>query len=221
MDQRTAQILEAAIEEFIDIGEPVSSSRLYERHRFGIKPAMIRLELERLSDEGFLEQPHHSAGRVPTDKGYEFFAERVLTDDRGMSGGKILRQMLMRHELPDLAGELASELGLLSIAAEPEKKSFYKEGLEALVEQMDPADIKSVIGDFVEIENRLESVSKKLRKADIVPKVFVGKKSPITKSESLSVVMGSYESGEDRVLLFAIGPKRMDYRKTVGVFKNL
>lgn len=221
MDQRTAQILEAAIEEFIDIGEPVSSSRLYEKYRFGIKPAMIRLTLEKLSDEGFLGQPHHSAGRIPTDKGYEFFAERALEGDRVPGGGKILRQMLLRHELPNLAEELASELGLLSVAAEPEKRSFYKEGLEALVDQMDPMDIKSVIGDFVEIENRLESVSKKLQKTDLTPKVFVGRKSPITKSESLSVVMGSYESGGDRVLLFAIGPKRMDYRKTVGVFKNL
>src|SRR3989338_10924172 len=78
MFDRTADILEAVIEEFINGGEPVSSSHLYKRHNFGIKPAMIRLELEKLADEGFLEQPHHSAGRVPTDRGYEFFAERAL-----------------------------------------------------------------------------------------------------------------------------------------------
>ena len=67
MTDRTAQILEAAIQEFINTGEPVSSGLLYDRYDFGIKPAMIRLELDELEDGGYLEQPHHSAGRVPTD----------------------------------------------------------------------------------------------------------------------------------------------------------
>lgn len=220
---RTADILEAVVDGFIDTGEPVSSGWLYERYDFGIKPAMIRLELEELSSRGFLEQPHHSAGRIPSDKGYEFFAERVLEQDRGL-GSKALRQMLLRGSLPDLAEELASELGLLSVAAQPEKKSFYQEGLEELVEHMDPAeleDVKLVIRDFVGIEERLERIASKLQKMEATPKVFVGKKSPITKSPKLSVVMGSYDHEGDRVLLFAIGPRRMDYRKTINVFRNL
>src|SRR5580700_8422643 len=78
MNERTSQILEAAIQEFIDSGEPVSSGRLYEQYDFGIKPAMIRLELDALEEEGYLQQPYHSAGRIPTDRGYEFYAARAL-----------------------------------------------------------------------------------------------------------------------------------------------
>ncbi|OGY99594.1 MAG: hypothetical protein A2945_03030 [Candidatus Liptonbacteria bacterium RIFCSPLOWO2_01_FULL_52_25] len=224
IDARSAQILEAVIEEFINAGEPVSSSHLYKRHNFGIKPAMIRLELENLSDEGFLEQPHHSAGRVPTDKGYEFFAERVLEAEMARHANnvhRIFRNMLTHRALPELVGELSEELGLLSVGRD--RKSLYKEGLDTLVENLNwtsDEEIRSVIKDFVEIDARLARVAEKISPKDD-PKVFVGKKSPVTKSENLTVVMRTCDSDEGRVLLLAIGPKRMDYRKTLEVFRNL
>ncbi len=221
-EERLASILEAAIEEFIGSGEPVSSGRLYERYDFGIRPAMIRLELENLSEKGFLEQPHHSAGRVPTDRGYEFFAERALDKQEGGSH-KNLHSMLARRAWSDLAGEFSNELGLLGVVGDPEK-SLYKEGLDSLVENLDWSDdreIKSVIKDFVEIDERLARIAKKLAPQKEA-QVFVGKKSPVTKSENLSVIMKSYASGGERVMVVAIGPKkRMDYRKTLNIFKNL
>ncbi len=223
-----AQILEAAIEGFIDTGEPVSSSWLFKHYDFGIKPAMIRFELEKLSDEGFLEQPHHSAGRIPSDRGYEFFAERASEKEnaRGEASGsyKKVRSLLSRQALPELAGEVSKQLGLLSVVDDLANSVFYKEGLSELVESFEwdtQEDIKSIIRDFVEIDERLNRIAKTARKLNGDPQVFIGKKSPITRSEHLSVVMGNYEMDGDRVLLLAIGPKRMDYRKTLRVFKNL
>ena len=84
MNDRASQILEAVIQEFIDTGEPVSSGSLYNKYDFGIKPAMIRLELDALEDGGYLEQPYHSAGRIPTDTGYEFYAKRALAPRAGI-----------------------------------------------------------------------------------------------------------------------------------------
>lgn len=84
LTERAERILESTIQGFIDTGEPISSGWLYHRYNFGIRPAMIRLELERLAEEGFLEQPYHSAGRVPSDRGYEFFAERVMDQLGGL-----------------------------------------------------------------------------------------------------------------------------------------
>ena len=77
LTERGQQILEAVIQGFIDTKEPVSSGWLYDQYDFGIKPAMIRLELDTLEDEGYLEQPYHSAGRIPTDAGYELFVSRL------------------------------------------------------------------------------------------------------------------------------------------------
>ena len=91
MNERTAQILEAAIQGFINTGEPVSSGWLFDHYDFGIKPAMIRLELDKLEDDGYLEQPHHSAGRVPTDVGYEFFAKQLLSTVPGFSETRVAR----------------------------------------------------------------------------------------------------------------------------------
>ena len=53
------------------------------------------------------------------------------------------------------------------------------------------------------------------------PQVFIGKKSPVTKSENLSVIGGNYRVGDAMVSIFAIGPKRMDYKKTIRVFRSL
>ncbi|MEK7465340.1 MAG: hypothetical protein AAB631_01025 [Patescibacteria group bacterium] len=78
MKERTEYILETAVEDFIHTGFPVTSEILYENHVFGIKPAMIRLELSALSDDGFLFQRHPSGGRFPTNKAYQFFVERLL-----------------------------------------------------------------------------------------------------------------------------------------------
>ncbi len=227
MDERLASILEAAIEGFINTGEPVSSGWLYKQHNFGIKPAMIRLELEKLSDEGFLEQPYHSAGRTPSDKGYEFFAERARdtkTAEREGSFYKNFRSLLARQAFAELAGELSEELGLLGVAEDVERGTLHKHGLNNLVENLawdNDEDIKSVIRDFEEIDERLTRIKGKLAAWNGGPQVFIGKKSPITRSASLSVVMGNYEMDGDRVLLLAIGPKRMDYKKTLRIFKNL
>src|SRR5271155_1446284 len=117
MNDRTSQILEAAIQEFIDTGEPVSSGWLYEKYDFGIKPAMIRLELDTLEENGYLEKPHHAAGRVPTNAGYEFFVKGML--EKSIPGTRQApRALTRRRSVPELLNELSQELGLLGVAAD-------------------------------------------------------------------------------------------------------
>jgi transcriptional regulator of heat shock response len=221
MDERTTRILEAAIEEFINTGEPVSSGLLYEKYDFGIKPAMIRLELDALEEDGYLEQPYHSAGRVPTDAGYEFFAKQMLGANLPTTRAHSLPFSNDREALPGLLEELSAELGLLSVAADLTRALVYKAGLEALVDRLDWRDreeIRSVIHDFEEVDERLQRVAEKVGEG---PKIFIGRKSPVTRSEYLSVVGGNYRIGNAEVSIFAIGPKRMDYRKVIRIFKGL
>jgi transcriptional regulator of heat shock response len=230
MTDRTAQILEAAIQEFINTGDPVSSGLLYDRYEFGIKPAMIRLELDELEDSGYLEQPHHSAGRVPTNSGYEFFAKRMLgipstPGERAGAGGSAkqndLHLLLKEQAWPDLLNELSAQLGLLSVAADLARESVYKAGLQHLIDHLDWQDqsgIRSVIHDFEEVDERLPRAAEKM---GIGPQIFIGKKSPVTSSDDLSVVGGNYQIGDTTISIFAIGPKRMDYKKVIRIFKNL
>ncbi len=223
LHERTEHILAAAIREFIRSGEPVSSGQLYEGYNFGIKPAMIRLILKDLDDSGYLEQPNYSAGRVPSDRGYEFFAEYTLRHTDPSPPPPELRDSLERRAWGELLEELSNELGLLSAATRIAAHETYKTGLEALIDHFDwqsRAEIKTVIHDFEALDERIEEAQ-----AELIPhndvQIFIGRKSPITRSQFLSVVTSDYEIDGERIILMAIGPKRMDYQKTTKVFKNL
>ncbi len=234
MTERSVQILEAAIQEFIAAGEPVSSGLLYEKYEFGIKPAMIRLELDELEAQGYLVQPHHSAGRVPTNAGYEFFASRMFENAvreaeerarKSAARAASLRELLEERAWPDLLTRLSAELGLLSVVADCAREEVYKAGLQALVTQLDWQDrdgIRSVIRDFEEVDERVSAAAPEVGRLGLGPHVFIGRKSPVTKSDALSVVGGNYDAGDGvTVSIFAIGPKRMDYKKVIRILKEL
>jgi len=76
-DERKLQVLRAIIEDYIETEEPVGSKALAERHQLGVSPATIRNDMAVLEEEGYIAQPHTSAGRVPTDKGYRLFVDRL------------------------------------------------------------------------------------------------------------------------------------------------
>jgi transcriptional regulator of heat shock response len=229
MNPRSVSILEAAVQEFIDTGEPVSSGWLYRKYDFGIKPAMIRLELDALEDSGYLEQPHHAAGRVPTDLGYEFFAARALEADLRKEMRNAFTNLFAQHSWADLLAEMSSELGLLGVAVDSMNDEVYKSGLEALVNNLNWEDregIRSVIHDFESVGDRLPRAAAIMGdpsspSGQVTLRVFIGRKSPVTSSDNLSVIGGNYKVGDATVSIFAIGPKRMDYRKTIRIFRSL
>jgi heat-inducible transcriptional repressor len=78
LDERAKEVLKAVVQEFIDSGEPVGSAQLTRRGDFEVSPATMRNVLAELEELGFLEKPHTSAGRVPTDQGYRFFVDSLV-----------------------------------------------------------------------------------------------------------------------------------------------
>jgi len=78
LDERGKDVLRAVIQEFISSGEPVGSQHLTRRGDFEVSPATMRNVLSELEELGYLEKPHTSAGRVPTDQGYRFFVDSLL-----------------------------------------------------------------------------------------------------------------------------------------------
>ena len=77
LDDRKAEILRAVVEEYIDTAQPVGSSRIVQSGGLQVSPATVRNELSVLEREGYLTQPHTSAGRIPTEKGYRFFVDQL------------------------------------------------------------------------------------------------------------------------------------------------
>ncbi|WP_122818111.1 heat-inducible transcriptional repressor HrcA [Nocardioides pantholopis] len=78
-EDRRLAVLRAIVEDYVSTEEPVGSRALVERHRLGVSPATVRNDMAVLEDEGYITQPHTSAGRVPTDKGYRLFVDRLTT----------------------------------------------------------------------------------------------------------------------------------------------
>ena len=84
MDERKFAVLRAIIEDYVATQEPIGSKSIVERHRLKVSPATVRNEMAVLEDEGYIVQPHTSAGIIPTDKGYRTFVDR-LNEVRALS----------------------------------------------------------------------------------------------------------------------------------------
>ncbi len=79
MTTRRLEILRAIVDEYVATQEPVGSKAIADRHKLGISPATIRNEMALLEEEGLITQPHTSAGRIPTDRGYRVFVDKLAT----------------------------------------------------------------------------------------------------------------------------------------------
>ena len=79
LDDRKTAILSAVVQEYITTAQPVGSSHIATASGIGVSPATVRNEMAVLEQEGFLVQPHTSAGRIPTDKGYRFFVDHLAS----------------------------------------------------------------------------------------------------------------------------------------------
>lgn len=207
--------------EFIDYGEPVGSEHLYEKYNFGVKPATIRTELAELTDLGFLEQPHHSAGRIPSDKGYEFYAQLVFNRAEPEIVSSFY-SLFEERAFRELTEAISEELNVLGVLSRDKTHTVYKDGLDKLFESLEwksDAEIKQVIHDFEELDERVPDIKNIFGENFL--EIFIGKKSPVTQSNDLAVIMGDYMNRGERMVLLAIGPKRMDYEKPIRIFRGL
>src|SRR6202165_6391774 len=114
-NERNRQILSAIVRAYIDTGEPVSSRTVSRRHSESLSSATVRNVMADLEDEGYLFQPHTSAGRVPTASGYRFFAQQVAAqatlspeDQRWIRGE--LASATTTDEITERAGHVLAEI---------------------------------------------------------------------------------------------------------------
>lgn len=223
VDSRQKKILYAVINEFIKTGQPVSSYDLYKYYNFGIKPAMIRNELLELSEMGYLDQPYYSSGRRPTDLAYEIFIKDILEEELNPKIDEKFINLCQKMAWEDLAERISKTLGVLSLITDiPEEEFIYKEGLEYLIDQLDwqtKDEIKEIIKDIDHLEEKISN-SNILEDENFI-KIFIGKKNPLTKNKSFSVILSDYNINGERILILTMGSKRMNYKKAFYIFKGL
>ncbi|MDI3280366.1 MAG: heat-inducible transcriptional repressor HrcA [Bacillota bacterium] len=117
LDERKQQILRAVTDDYISTAEPVGSRTIARRYNLGLSPATIRNEMADLEEAGYLQQPHTSAGRIPSEKGYRFYVDELLIPaDLDEFEAEIIRRHLRQrpHELMALIHQATRLLGELT-----------------------------------------------------------------------------------------------------------
>lgn len=106
LEERKQRILRAVVRDYVETAEPIGSEALAERYDFGVKSATLRNEMAEMAEQGYLQQPHTSAGRIPSDKGYRYYVDWLITPRSPSTG----QRQQMRTRLDRARREVESVL---------------------------------------------------------------------------------------------------------------
>lgn len=221
MDERKENILSEIIEEYSKYAEPVGSQYIAESLAKEVSPATIRNEMAELEKMGYIAQPHTSAGRIPTEKGYRYYIENFLE-----------KRKLLRREQDVLEKSFATDperkfknlaKGMAEVTQEGvfiafSKGNLYYTGISNLISHPEFSDYEYACL-MSETIDRLDEIILKIFDAvgeDIA--VMIGSKSPFG-AESGSLLAGVHFEDSHKGLIGLLGPMRMDYQKNYAVME--
>ena len=233
LTERQKSILNTLIREYVATAEPVASSELVRKYRLPYSPATVRNELVALDGAGYLTQPHTSAGRVPTDRGYRFYINHLQTGERGdPNRSRANREDGLLRGVRDFddpmeflkrSSRLFAELTRsFVLAGFPDDDMFYKSGIREVIQEPEFADIHRV-QEFSALMEMIED--ELMRRFDpeefIEPRVFIGQENPIREARGYGMIVSSLATPFEKESVIAlIGPKRMDYEHTLGLLRH-
>lgn len=216
MTDRQKQILRAIVEQYAEVASPVGSSLLAKV--FNVSSATIRAEMAELERMGFITQPHTSAGRMPTDKGYRFYVNNLSEDGEASvaehRGERALAARMQPGAAPermirntvDTLVELTHNLGLATIG-----NQLYMSGLSNLFGQ--PEFMNT--GQVQQVAGLLDNLEPWLREAapNEPLSVYIGAENPIGRAAGCSLIISRFRSPfSDRSYVGVLGPTRQSYR---------
>lgn len=228
MTDRQRQILNAIVEQYAEVASPVGSNLLAKA--FHVSSATIRAEMAELERLGYISQPHTSAGRIPTDKGYRLYVNN-LTDAGGLDGASTLTErrgerMLAARVAPgivpervirsavDTLVELTHNLGLATIG-----NQLYMSGLSNLFGQ--PEFINGM--QVRQVAQLLDNLEPWLREAapNEPLSVYIGQENPIGRSAGCSLIVSRFRGPfSDRSYIGVLGPTRQSYRDVMALVRR-
>ena len=222
MTERQAKILAAVVEQYAELATPVGSVLLAKL--FDVSPATMRAEMAKLEEMGYLTQPHTSAGRIPTDKGYRLYVNSIVetnmarkpnhTTERYIqairarvdSGGRA--DLAIRAAVDSLV-ELTHNLGLATIG-----NQLYISGIGNLFAQPE-----FMSGEHVRaVANLLDNLEPWLREAapNQTLNVFIGSENPIGRDSGASLIICKFRSPySDDSYIGVLGPTRQSYARVM------
>lgn len=219
MLDRHIKILEAIIKSFTESALPVGSKSLVEKYKIEVSSATIRNDMALLEKEGFIMQPHTSAGRIPTSLGYRFFVDQFLKTQKAKikmrdffeAERKIYMEERAREKVYDAVGVLSRVVPNMSFASIPGKKRTFYLGLANMLKQ---PEFQSNLAETTRIIEVLEDdFFEKLNdlQLDNTVKIFIGEENIIPQIQSCSLMATRYKTKGYEGVVGILGPMRMDY----------
>ena len=218
---KKSKIFEAIVEEYIKSANPVGSTLIVDKYFSDISSATVRNYMVELENEGLICQPYTSAGRIPTELGYQYYVNNIL--DKSSVTGKeknildeLVKKIKDRDQIKILAKELAglsSEAVLIGFGP----NDVYYTGISNLFSQPEFSRQAQVFS-MSEIIDHLDEVMEKIfTKIEDEVEILIGQNNPF--GEMSSVVLSKYDFCGDDILLGILGPMRMNYQQSVALIE--
>ncbi len=221
------QLLHQLVEEYISSARPVGSSSLQEQLGLSISSATIRHILRGLEQEGYLQQPHTSAGRIPTDKGYRSYVNSLKIHQPKAEQVERLADQLhdwqekyngRARAMAQLMSRLASTIAVSGWLPSHE---IQEAGLTAVLDQPESEDYATV-REVYEILDDIEQYVERFAHDPGVVNVFIGRENTAYSTQFTSILTRTAHTiNGESVVLMLIGPKRMPYRRHLALLDNM
>ncbi len=230
MNDRQKQVLSAVVELYTKTAVPIGSQALLEHFDFEVSSATLRSDMVALEEEGYLYQPHISAGRIPTDQGYRIYVEEMMKDtplsrrDQEHLQKELLMLQAKHTRLGRTTAKLLSTLsGNLAVSGIVNKDEFYDFGIRELIDnpefqEMD--ELCQLIETLDSLDEKVDGLMIQLKDGET--RIFIGKENPIRGIDNCSMIVAPYHNKEgERGMLAIIGPKRMNYSKNKSLIEYM
>lgn len=229
---RQQQILDEIIQEYISSAQPVASEWLKNKHHFDICPATIRIEMQKLTEQGFLSQLHTSGGRVPTARAYRFFVDNLFR--KKGSGRKFLTLenekylQSIKDDVDDifrvcqsLTEAISSVSFSLAISYLSGKDFLWKEGWEEVFQEPEFEDA-DYTRRFIRAARTVEKEINQFLTANKGLQIYIGQEAPLLNSDDFSMLLSPCRfPQEQKGLVMLLGPKRMAYQKNIALLNEV
>lgn len=230
--QRKEQILLDIVADYIERVRPVSSGELLAHYKYPVSSATVRNIMLELNEAGFLYQPHTSAGRVPTEKAYRFFIDKMdlmPASERKAAYNKLKRDMqgIAVSSVPDelsqfLARRVAELTGSLAFAGMLGVPHIYKEGLLRILEEPEFSEPSTIRNFLTYTENLQSCVNELYRRVHDEVYIAVGALSaPEQYPFSMMAFTYHLPNRDKRGFVGIAGPMRMHYRQNLTLLDSI
>jgi len=218
MNDRQKELFKNIVLEHIDSAKAVGSEFLAEKYDLGVSSATVRNDMTELESAGLIYQPHTSAGRVPTERGYNYFIKNYLDVDSKVSekdknfirkAKELGIKSADKQETKNVAKAL-SELSDAAVVYCLGRHNTYYTGLSNLLTQPEFADfnlIHNIAGVVDNIDEVVDSIFDSIGEMEI----------KIGKENNFSPMCASIFTKQDNKILGLIGPMRMNYERNLGL----